>query len=113
MPDAAHVWMPIIATLAVVNILFCGLVALTQRDIKYVLGYSSCSHMGYIFISFTLFNKLWKKLPGVPIHNWGFSINFKWVQGFLFEGSPQFTGEIKNYDLLDVQINKHAVYCTH
>jgi len=42
----------------------------------------------------------------LPIHNVGFNINYKWVQGFLFEGSPQFTGEIENYDLLDVQINK-------
>ncbi len=50
MPEAAHIWMPIIASLAVVNILFCGLIALTQRDIKYVLGYSSCSHMGYILL---------------------------------------------------------------
>jgi len=38
--------------------------------------------------------------------NWGFAINYKWVQGFLFEGSPQFTGEIDNYDLVDVQLNK-------
>jgi hypothetical protein len=30
------------------------------------------------------------------------------VQGFLFEGSPQFTGEIENYDLLDLQINKRV-----
>ena len=50
MPEAAHIWMPVIAALAVVNILFCGLVALTQKDIKYILGYSSCSHMGYIFL---------------------------------------------------------------
>ncbi len=50
MPDAAHTWMPAVATLAVFNILYCGLVALTQRDIKYILGYSSCSHMGYILL---------------------------------------------------------------
>lgn len=50
MPQAAAVWMPIIATLAVMNILYCGFVALTQRDIKYLLGYSSCSHMGYILL---------------------------------------------------------------
>ena len=58
MPEAAHNWMPLIATLAVVNILFCGLVALTQRDIKYVLGYSSCSHMGYILLGLACFNVL-------------------------------------------------------
>ena len=56
MPEAAHTWMPIIATLAVVNILFCGLVALTQRDIKYILGYSSCSHMGYILLGLACYN---------------------------------------------------------
>lgn len=56
MPDAAHAWMPIIAGLAVVNILFCGFVALTQRDVKYILAYSSCSHMGYIFLGLAAFN---------------------------------------------------------
>ena len=36
---------------------------------------------------------------------WGFGINYKWVQGFLFEGSPQFTGFVPTYDLLDAQVN--------
>lgn len=39
------------------------------------------------------------------IRNFGFSANYKWVKGFLFEGSPQFTGEIPTYDLLDTQLN--------
>lgn len=38
--------------------------------------------------------------------NFGFSINYKWVEGFLYEGSPQFTGDVPTYDMLDVQINK-------
>lgn len=36
----------------------------------------------------------------------GFSVNYKWIQGFLFEGSPQFTGFIPSYSLVDVQVNK-------
>ncbi len=56
MPEAAHIWMPIVAGLAVVNIIFCGLVALTQRDLKYVLAYSSCSHMGYILLGLACMN---------------------------------------------------------
>jgi hypothetical protein len=36
---------------------------------------------------------------------WGFSVNYRWVQGFLFEGSPQFTGFVPQYDLLDLQVN--------
>ena len=38
-------------------------------------------------------------------NDWGYSINYKWIQGFLFEGSPQFTGMIPTYDLVDAQIN--------
>jgi iron complex outermembrane receptor protein len=34
------------------------------------------------------------------------SLNYKWIQGFLFEGSPQFTGNIPSYGLLDGQINR-------
>lgn len=37
--------------------------------------------------------------------NLGFNINYKWISGFIFEGSPQFTGFIPGYDLLDGQIN--------
>ncbi len=39
-------------------------------------------------------------------HNWGFSMNYKWIEGFIFEGSPQFTGEVPTYNQLDAQINK-------
>ncbi|MFZ1706103.1 MAG: TonB-dependent receptor [Saprospiraceae bacterium] len=35
----------------------------------------------------------------------GFNINYKWIEGFTFEGSPQFTGFVPTYDLLDAQIN--------
>ena len=42
-----------------------------------------------------------KKLKGL-----GFNINYKWIQGFMSEGSPQFTGSVPTYGLLDAQINK-------
>lgn len=35
----------------------------------------------------------------------GFNINYKWIEGFIFEGSPQFTGFIPTYDLVDLQVN--------
>ncbi|MCI5056573.1 MAG: TonB-dependent receptor, partial [Flavobacteriales bacterium] len=37
--------------------------------------------------------------------NWGFGVNYKWIEGFLFEGSPQFTGFVPSYDMVDAQIN--------
>jgi outer membrane receptor protein involved in Fe transport len=36
---------------------------------------------------------------------WGCNLNYKWIQGFVFEGSPQFTGFVPTYDLLDAQVN--------
>ncbi len=38
--------------------------------------------------------------------NWGFSVNYKWVEGFIFEGSPQFTGLVPTYSQLDAQVSK-------
>ncbi len=37
--------------------------------------------------------------------NAGFMVNYKWIQSFIFEGSPQFTGVIPTYSLVDVQVN--------
>jgi outer membrane receptor protein involved in Fe transport len=42
-----------------------------------------------------------KKLTGL-----GFNINYKWIQGFYSEGSPQFSGNVPTYGLVDAQINK-------
>lgn len=39
--------------------------------------------------------------------NFGFNVNYKYVDGFIFEGSPQFTGLVPSYALLDAQINYH------
>jgi iron complex outermembrane recepter protein len=40
--------------------------------------------------------------------NISFNINWKWVQGFLFEGSPQFTGDVPSYHMLDAQVSKQV-----
>jgi outer membrane receptor protein involved in Fe transport len=46
------------------------------------------------------------QLLNVPaLEKVGFGINYKWVEGFLFEGSPQFTGFVPTYDLLDAQVS--------
>lgn len=35
----------------------------------------------------------------------GFAVNYRWIEGFLFEGSPQFTGSIDTYDMVDAQMS--------
>jgi outer membrane receptor protein involved in Fe transport len=34
---------------------------------------------------------------------WGYNITWRWIQGFFFEGSPQFTGPIDDYGMVDAQ----------
>jgi outer membrane receptor protein involved in Fe transport len=45
-------------------------------------------------------------ITGRDMKQFGFSVNYKWVQGFLFEGSPQFTGNINSYGLVDAQVSR-------
>jgi NADH-quinone oxidoreductase subunit M len=56
LPDATREWMPLAAILCVFSIIYGGLVAFFQRDTKYVIGYSSSSHMGYIFLGMAALN---------------------------------------------------------
>ena len=45
------------------------------------------------------------KLKENTSNTFGYNVNYKWIQGFVFEGSPQFTGFVPTYDMLDAQIN--------
>ena len=40
------------------------------------------------------------------LRNYAFNINYKWVEGFKYEGSPQFTGMVPTYNILDMQVSK-------
>jgi outer membrane receptor protein involved in Fe transport len=48
------------------------------------------------------------KLGDKQWNDFGFNANFKWVQGFEFAGSPQFTGQVPTYYLVDAQVNKYV-----
>src|SRR3954471_2673211 len=43
-------WQPVIAWLAIAGIIYAGLIALVQQDFKFVIGYSSVSHMGFVLL---------------------------------------------------------------
>jgi NADH-quinone oxidoreductase subunit M len=49
-PDAALVWAPVVGAVAVINILYGALSAASQTDLKYVIAYSSVSHMGVVML---------------------------------------------------------------
>jgi len=49
-PVGFAAWQMVIGWLAVAGIVYAGLVALVQRDFKFVIGYSSVSHMGFVML---------------------------------------------------------------
>ncbi len=55
-PEALAFWQPVIAWLAIAGILYAGLVALVQEDFKFVIAYSSVSHMGFVLLGLAVAN---------------------------------------------------------
>ncbi|RMF31983.1 MAG: NADH-quinone oxidoreductase subunit M [Chloroflexi bacterium] len=56
MPEGARFWMPFIVFLTVVNIVYAAMVAMSQRDFKYVFGFASVGHMGIVLLGFSTLN---------------------------------------------------------
>jgi NADH-quinone oxidoreductase subunit M len=52
MPEGAKFHMPWILVLALVNVLYGAFIAMVQTDFKYVIGFSSVSHMGLVMLGF-------------------------------------------------------------
>jgi NADH-quinone oxidoreductase subunit M len=50
LPDEAQSWMPLLAWLCLGNLVYCGWVAMRQKDFKWLIGYSSVAHMGFVFL---------------------------------------------------------------
>jgi NADH-quinone oxidoreductase subunit M len=50
LPVGAVKWLPLVAFFCMFNILYGGYVAMSQKDIKFIIGYSSSSHMGYVLL---------------------------------------------------------------
>lgn len=57
-PDGFHMWRMTLAVLAVIGIVYAAAVALRQRDLKFVIGYSSVSHMGFVLLGLATANVL-------------------------------------------------------
>ncbi len=55
-PAGLAFWQPTIAWLAIIGIVYAGLVALVQDDFKFVIGYSSVSHMGFVMLGLAAAN---------------------------------------------------------
>ena len=57
-PDAAHHWSNFMIALSLIAVVYIGLVALVQQDMKKLVAYSSIAHMGFVTFGFFIFNEL-------------------------------------------------------
>lgn len=56
LPEGTVYWMPMIILLTTVNVVYGSFIAMRQRDMKYLIGYSSVSHMGLVSMGFAAMN---------------------------------------------------------
>ncbi|MBA3056879.1 MAG: NADH-quinone oxidoreductase subunit M [Gammaproteobacteria bacterium] len=57
-PDAAREWAWLMIALSLIAVIYVGLVALVQKDMKKLVAYSSVAHMGFVTLGFFIFNDL-------------------------------------------------------
>ncbi|MDX9844728.1 MAG: NADH-quinone oxidoreductase subunit M [Aquabacterium sp.] len=57
-PDASHQFAPIVIGLSLIGVIYIGLVAMVQQDMKKLVAYSSIAHMGFVTLGFFIFNEL-------------------------------------------------------
>ena len=57
-PDASREWAWFMIALSLIAVVYIGLVALVQQDMKKLVAYSSIAHMGFVTLGFFLFNEL-------------------------------------------------------
>jgi NADH-quinone oxidoreductase subunit M len=57
-PDASRKWDWFIIALSLIAVIYIGLVALVQQDMKKLVAYSSVAHMGFVTLGFFIFNEL-------------------------------------------------------
>ncbi len=57
-PDASREWAWLMIALSLVAVIYVGLVAMVQKDMKKLVAYSSVAHMGFVTLGFFIFNPL-------------------------------------------------------
>ncbi|MBW7893894.1 MAG: NADH-quinone oxidoreductase subunit M [Opitutaceae bacterium] len=77
-PAVLATWQPVIAWLAIAGILYAGTVALVHTDFKFVIAYSSVSHMGFVMLGLAAANE--RGLAGAVLQMFSHGV----IAGLLF-----------------------------
>ena len=85
-PQAAVQFGPIVGALAIIGIIYGALVALTQKDIKSLVAYSSVAHLGYVMLGLVAFNAIGIGGSVLQMINHGLSTGALFLMvGYLYE----------------------------
>ena len=89
-PEAAHFFAPLIIAMAVCSILYGGLLAFAQSNLKKIIAYSSLGHMGFIILGIFLFNLNGAQGALIQMVNHGITTGALFcVAGFLYRRSQR------------------------
>ncbi len=85
-PQASHQFAPLIATLAVIGIIYAALVAMVQEDVKKLVAYSSVAHLGFVILGLFAMNE--QGITGALLQNLNHGIStgaLFLIVGFIYE----------------------------
>lgn len=58
LPEGATFWMPVVVFLSLAGLIYAALIAFRQTDMKYIIGFSSVSHLGLVLLGIAALNEL-------------------------------------------------------
>lgn len=71
LPDASRYFAPVVIVLSLIAVIYIGMVALVQTDMKKLVAYSSISHMGFVTLGVFLFSGVFSDVPLGELNAWG------------------------------------------
>lgn len=71
LPDASRYFAPMIIVLSLIAVIYIGMVALVQTDMKKLVAYSSISHMGFVTLGIFLFSGMFSGANLGELNDWG------------------------------------------
>jgi NADH-quinone oxidoreductase subunit M len=108
-PDAQAKFMPLIATLSVIGVIYASLVAMVQKDVKKLVAYSSVAHLGFVMLGIFALNQQGVAGGMLQMLNHGVSTGALFlIVGFIYE--RRHTREISEFGGLAKQMPIFAVF---
>ncbi len=71
LPEGAHFWSWLILVLGTINVVYGAFIAMVQTDFKYIIGFSSVSHMGLVMLGFATLNEQGLTGAGIQMFSHG------------------------------------------